>query len=448
MPAKLVIENAWILQVKGVDIFPVFGDLTIESGIIRKIVEKNFTEFLKHPDKINSKSFNASGRVVTIPLVNFHDHIYSRLAKGLPVLGPMNDFQAILHNLWWKLDRALDHDIIAASAKMAAIESIRNGVTYIFDHHSSPEFTAGSLQTIANELLDFNLRGVLCFETTDRYDFQHTKAALEENMKFLEKYSGDRFKAMLGLHASFTLTDETLAEASKLVHDLNLGIHIHLCEDKSDREISKNVVGDFPVQRLNQHDLLNPLSILSHGIHLTKNDYSIIVEKGSAIANNPDSNMNNNVGLPAFDKIPGNIPLLCGTDGMHANIAKTMKEMFLLFRHSGKSFNEAFHLMKKIYFDQITFAKRYFTDFPSLNLNDRADLIIWDYVPPTPVTSSNIWGHFVYGILERQIHSVVQEGTFLMKDFQLAGVDESNENAEIYKQGERLHKKLILMNKR
>ena len=96
-----------------------------------------------------------------LPFVNFHDHIYSRLAKGLPLKGDFGNFQNVLHNLWWKLDRALDSEMIVASAQMAALESIRNGVTYIFDHHSSQNEISGNLTTIKNVLHEFGLRGIL-----------------------------------------------------------------------------------------------------------------------------------------------------------------------------------------------------------------------------------------------------------------------------------------------
>ena len=165
---KLRITNAWICQIKGQKIVPVFGDILISEGRISEIREKNFKQFVSKTRKNFDGIIDAGGRVVTIPMINFHDHFYSRLAKGLPIKGPMKNFKMILKNLWWKLDFALDKEMIQASAQMAALESIRNGVTYIFDHHSSPNSAKGSLKLMANELNNFGLRGVLCFETTDR----------------------------------------------------------------------------------------------------------------------------------------------------------------------------------------------------------------------------------------------------------------------------------------
>jgi len=435
------IENTWICSVIENEIIPFFGDIIINDGKISKIRPKNFQTFLKNPDKVNKDSFSAYGRVATIPLVNFHDHIYSRLAKGLPLKGDFGNFQNVLKNLWWKLDRALDKEMITASAQMAALESIRNGVTYIFDHHSSQTEIDGSLSVIKKTLHEFGLRGVLCFESTDRNGSKQAIEGLNENLNFFDKDTDDDFKAMLGLHASFTISDDLLLEAKKLMKD-NWGIHIHVAEDESDNKLSVEYTGDLPVNRLKKINLMNDKSILVHGVYLKEKDFTKISEAESAIAFCLDSNMNNSVGLPQFSKIPKSISLLAGTDGMHANIARSLKQLFLVFRYQGISADQSTALIKKIYFDQIGFAKKYFSDFSTLNEESRADLILWDYVPPTPISRENFWGHFIYGMLEYPVHSVLQNGNFLMKNFQLIGVEEDKIKNEIFIQGERLYNKL------
>ncbi|MBI5730934.1 MAG: amidohydrolase family protein [Ignavibacteriales bacterium] len=438
---NLTIENAWICSIVQNEVIPFFGDIIISDGKISKVRPKDFKTFLTNPDRVKKDSFNAYGRVITIPLVNFHDHIYSRLAKGLPLQGKFDNFQNILKNLWWKLDRALDKEMIIASAQMAAIESIRNGVTYIFDHHSSQNEISGILKTIKNVLNDFKLRGVLCFESTDRNGFNNSLKGLSENKEFYSFQMNEDFHAMLGLHASFTLSDDLLYEARKMMNR-NWGIHIHVAEDESDNRLSVEYTGSLPVRRLKKFKLMNDKSILVHGVYLKERDFDKISEAESAIAFCLDSNMNNSVGVPEFKKIPQDIPLLIGTDGMHANVSRSLKQMFLTFRDQGISGDQATALIKKIYFDQIGFAKKYFPDFAALGENDRADLIVWDYVPPTPMTNENFWGHFIFGMLEYPVHSVLQNGEFLMKDFQLVNVDENKIKNEIYVQGERLFNEL------
>ena len=439
--SSLLIKNLFLAQISNNQINPVFCDLKVENGKIVEVVPKNFNDFVegKIENTENENSYDAKGRVATIPFVNFHEHIYSRLAKGLTIKSSMENFHKILKNLWWKLDLILDEDMIRSSALMSAIESIRTGTTYLFDHHSSPNSTKGSLKIISETLEQFGLRGTICFETTDRNGVELTKLAVQENYDFIES-SGENFRGMFGLHASFTLKDQTLKFVSSLLKDFDTGIHIHLCEDKVDREISEKKFKNSPLERLIKFNLLNSKSILAHGIHLKKKEYKKIAEFGSAIAFNPDSNMNNSVGLPKFKKLPSDLTIIPGTDGMHSNIAKTLKQLFLLYRHSDASMDEAFEWIQKIYFDQLKFVKNYFEDFTSLNAGERADFVIWDYVPVNNLTSENFWGHLIYAILERQPVSVIQNGKFLMKDFQLQfDVDEINR--EIVKQGIRLKEK-------
>lgn len=438
------IENAWICQVKANSVKPVFGDLKIENGKISKVIPKSFKTYLTAKRKTHKNAYDAKGAVITIPLVNFHEHFYSRLAKGLNVKGSTEDFLSILHNLWWKLDRALTKEMVSASARLGAIESIKSGVTYVFDHHASMSAIDGSLDLIATELLNQDIRGVLCFEATDRNGAKIAEKSLSENVNFLKQTEGDEIKSMLGLHASFSVSDDTLEAASEYLNKYDLGIHIHLCEDAADRALSKEVTGRFPVQRLKRYGLLNEKSILAHGIYLTKKDCEIIDETGPALAFNPDSNLNNSVGTPDFIGLPESIPMLMGTDGMHANPGRSLKNVFLIMRAEGLSFEDTFRLITKIYFNQIEFVRRYFPDYPSLSVGDRADLVVWDYVPPTPLTANNFFGHYIYGILEREPKCVVQNGDILMESKKMK-FDEEITNKEIYEQGEKLVKKFNTM---
>lgn len=435
---NIKIVNAWISQIVDETINPIYGDIEIEDGNIKAIIKHDYSK----PTSVNDdKVIDAGGRVVTVPLVNFHDHIYSRLAKGLPIKGDMTSFQNILENLWWKLDLDLDLDMVKASAQMAVLESIRNGVTYIFDHHASPNSTEGSLSTIADIIENIGLRGVLCFETSDRNGEGLSKTSIEENQNFFLNHTSENIKALFGLHASFTVEEKTLKQVSEFVQNNNIGVHVHLAEDKFDNEISLEKFSKNPIERFNEFKLLNSKSILAHGIHLTENDYKILESSGAALAYNLDSNLNNSVGLPNFKMVPKSTTILVGTDGMHANIARSFKQLFLQLRHSRFSFDDAFGFMISAYFNQHKFAMQFFPDFPSLCVGDRADLIIWDYIPPTPINNENFWGHYIYGVIERPVQTVIQNGNVLMKDFELSSIDETEITSKIFEQGNRLFNK-------
>ena len=172
---------------------------------------------------------------------------------------------------------------------------------------------------------------------------------------------------MFGLHASFTLDDDTLKEVSEFVNRIDTGVHVHLCEDISDTEVSIQKYSDTPLKRFISHNLLNDKSILAHAIHLNDEEFQLINNSEASVVFNIDSNMNNNVGLQKYSAFPTDVPMLIGTDGMHSNYARSFKELFLQLRHSGYSFEEAFNLLIKSFFDQRNFIKKFFPDFTDLN---------------------------------------------------------------------------------
>ena len=433
---RRIIRNAWICTIDEQDnIKPQFGDLEFDDSGIIEITSRT-------PDHFSPASGNneidAEGRMLTAPAVNFHEHIYSRLAKGLPVSGPMNNFVEILENLWWKLDRTLDIDMVRASAQMAAIESLQNGVTYLFDHHASPTAAKGSLSAIAEILQEFGLRSVLAFEISDRNGKEIARQSLRENVDFIRHGTNEDVKGMMGLHALFTISDETLNAIAREMAELNTGIHIHVAEDKADVQVNRQKYGRSIAERLQQYHLLNNRSLLIHGVHLQEQDYAIIDESGAALVYNPDSNLNNAVGLPDYAAVPMNIPLLTGTDGMHANVGRSLKQIFLLYRHQGNSFEDTFAFVQKIFKNQLQFVRRYFPDFTHLQPKDRADLVLWDYRPPTPVTNENFFGHYIYGLLESAACTVFQNGMPLMLDKQIRMDELSTAQNNIRNQGKRL----------
>ncbi len=109
------------------------------------------------------------GKVVMPGFVCAHTHLYSTLSRGMPPpKNPPNNFLQILQNIWWKLDRALDDESIYYSALVGAIEAVRCGTTTLIDHHSSPRAIKGSLDIIREALSKVGMRGILCYEVTDR----------------------------------------------------------------------------------------------------------------------------------------------------------------------------------------------------------------------------------------------------------------------------------------
>ncbi len=419
------INNALICQFVDGAFVPIFGDIIIEDELIHEIKQTSYIDFLKKPvvttmtgsDEGDERQYDAQGRMVLPPLTNFHEHIYSRLSKGLPVTGKMDDFVEILENLWWKLDRVLSEQAVEVSAELAAIEAIKNGVLTLFDHHSSPDFIKDSENIIKKVLKTRELNAVLSYEVSDRNGEENMKHAVEENFSFIKYRTTADFKGQFGLHALFTLSDQTLKYIEEETRDLGCGYHIHAAEDIFDAQFSEEKYGLTICERLEKFDMLNDLTFLAHGNHLVEKDFDLILKHNSSLIHNPDSNFNNAVGTLNIANVPKEIPLLIGTDGMHCNMLKTIKMAFLTCRHINKSSVIGFDIIQRILKNSFEIHDRFFSTTPKLRKGDSADFIVLDYCPYTPIDKDNFLGHFLYGACETQVKSVIKKGHFLMKDF-------------------------------
>jgi cytosine/adenosine deaminase-related metal-dependent hydrolase len=246
---------------------------------------------------------------VTPGMVCGHHHLYSALARGMPAppKQPTN-FLEILEQVWWRLDAALDHEMIKWSAMLGAVEALECGTTAIIDHHESPNAIEGSLSVIADACAEVGVRTNLAYGVTDRHGLHSARRGLAENERFLR--GGGR--GMVGVHAAFTCSDETLAAAASLAADCRVGVHIHVAEGIDDIEAGARL------EPLAQEDWL-----LVHCVHLDR-------DLPGMIAHNPRSNMNNGVGYARPTARPNRIML--GTDGIGADMLEEARLAYARLR--------------------------------------------------------------------------------------------------------------------
>ena len=234
---------------------------------------------------------DCGGAVVLPGLVNGHAHLYSALAAGMPAppKSPGN-FVEILKYVWWRLDRALDATSIEMSGRIGALDALRCGTTTLIDHHASPNCIDCSLDFLERGIADVGLRGVLCYETTDRNGPAGRDAGVEENHRYLEKLRAEpsrQFAGMVGAHALFTLEDDTLDQLARLANDFNTGVHVHVAEDPADEVDCRAKHKQSLIERLAAHKILRPESIFAHGTHLDADAIARVNEVGPTLAPQP-----------------------------------------------------------------------------------------------------------------------------------------------------------------
>ncbi|MDH5491870.1 MAG: amidohydrolase family protein [Myxococcales bacterium] len=264
--------------------------------------------------------------------VNAHTHLYSGLVPlGMPAPTPApENFLQILERIWWRLDRALDAASLRASARLYIAEALLDGTTTLLDHHESPAFLEGSLDVLADAAEELGIRLLLCYGATDRNGgADEGRAGLEESRRFIESNSRALVRGCVGLHASFTVSDETLRRAADLCRALGVPMHVHVAEDRADRADAQERGYPGPLERLLHFGALPPGSILAHGIYLDEAQVRRVEEAECWLVQNPRSNAGNGVGYPTALHASARVAL--GTDGYPAR----MREEAEALRSSG-----------------------------------------------------------------------------------------------------------------
>lgn len=369
---------------------------------------------------------DAHGMLVMPAWVNAHAHVYSTLARGMNVqFNPMS-FTQILEQLWWRLDRKLGAPEIESSAYVAAAEFIHAGVGTIFDHHSSQNFVKGSLSILKKAIADnAGMRGVFCHETSDRDGTQIE--SIEENVNFFNSNKQSNMAVgVMGLHASFTLSDTTLKAVSKACGD-RIPIHIHVAEGVEDELYSINDHGMRIIQRLDKHDLLIPNSIYAHCTHVNGSEIELIGKSKGYVANATQSNMNNGVGITDLEMISSHgAKITLGSDGFGFSPAFDLRATLLGQKHLyGSSTAFSTSDLRSMIENTFELASNHLNaQFGKIKPGYTADLVLVEYDPPTPMDETNFWDHLFFGITESRVNSLYVNGKPLMIDNDIKTFDE------------------------
>ncbi len=387
---------------------------------------------------------DAQGKLAMPGLICAHTHFYGAFARGMAIPGaaPQN-FPEILEKLWWRLDKALFWQDIRYSALVCLIDAIRHGATTLIDHHASPSAIEGSLDIIAETVEEAGVRACLCYEVTDRDGEELAQAGIEENARFIEKMASEqnnKLAGAFGLHASLTLSDETLERTVEVANELGAGFHIHVAEDMADVRDSLKKSGLRVVERLGKFGVLGPQTIAAHCVHVDAYEKEILQETGTRVVHNPRSNMNNAVGVadvPGMLKLGIDVGL--GNDGFSNNMFTEMHVAYLLHKlsKSDPRVMGADQVMQMAFQNNAQIASLFFPSTVSeatsghrpdslgeLSVGALADIVLVDYVPTTPLTEGNFPWHIIFGVDGTGVDTTIVGGRVLMREKQLLTLDE------------------------
>ena len=383
-----------------------------------------------YPDE---DQFDAQGQLALPATLCGHTHFYGAFARGWAYPGPpARSFTEILERLWWRLDKALTAEDIRYSALSCLANAIRHGATTLIDHHASPNAIEGSLDIIAEAVLQSGVRAALCYEVSDRDGPARAQAGIAENTRFLRRMAHrphPQLAASFGLHASLTLSDETLADAVTAAEGLNSGFHIHAAEGQADVEDSLRKSGKRVIHRLHDAGILGARSILAHAVHVDASEIACLAETGTWVTHQPRSNMNNAVGFAQVEvMLDRGVKIALGNDGFSNNMFDEMKFAYLTHKlvNGNPNAMPGDVVFELAYPANARLSRIFWPDqrLGTLEVGAMADLILMDYKPTTPLTAGNLPWHMLFGYEASAITTTISRGKMLMRNRQLLTLDE------------------------
>ncbi|WP_243342526.1 putative aminohydrolase SsnA [Anaerococcus sp. AGMB09787] len=429
----MILTNCVIITNDDKNNFYEDGAIYIDGNVIADIGDRSdILEKYPKEEKVDLK-----GKLVMPGMICAHSHIYSAYARGMSVSKPTDNFFNVLENQWWTLDRNLSLEDVKLNALTTYMESIQNGVTTLVDHHSGPNSVEGSLFAIGEAAKELGIRTSLCYELSDRDGKEIRDKEIKENIDWIKACqkddNGDMLKGLFGLHASFTLSDETLDKAREAMEEVYDGYHVHIAEGIEDEWETIRKHGKRVVERLDDFGMITENTLAIHGVHMSEREMDILKKHNTPLIFNPESNMNNAVGCPPIIRaMEKGIKVGMGTDAYTNDMFDSLKVANVLLSHNAcdptKGFGEALEIQ---FTNTPQIVSKYFDKkIGVLEKGAYADLITFNYDPYTPLNKDNWGGHALFGLTGRLVNDTIINGEFVMKDKIILKVDQHEIHAK------------------
>lgn len=426
----MIITNAKAITFDQTTPFIFDCEIQIINGTINKIATgHSLTDRFPGESRLDAK-----GHFVLPGNICAHTHFYGAFARGLGIPGEAPDaFPAILEKLWWKLDKSLALKDVELSAQVCLLDAIKHGTTTLIDHHASPNAINNSLNVIADAVIETGLRASLCYEVTDRDGRAKAREGIKENIRFIDSSRrnpsfGQMIAAMFGLHASLTLSDDTLQECRQAAPE-DVGFHIHVAEHSIDEYDSLRKSGMRAIERLYKYGILGEKSIVAHAVHVDAKEMDILKNSRTWVTHQPRSNMNNAVGMSSVESmLDFGIRVGLGNDGFSNAMWDEWRAAYLAHKlwHLDPRRMGADRIARMAVENNSELVRTLFGGLKVGKVVEgaAADLIIIDYQPFTEVNAGNLPWHIVFGFRDGMVETTIVNGKILMENREIKTMDE------------------------
>lgn len=378
---------------------------------------------------------DCQGKVLMPGLVNTHTHIPMTLLRGLA-----DDLRLDVWLLGYMMPVEREYvspEFVALGARLACVEFIRTGVTCFNDMYYFED-------AIAAAVAEVGLRAV-CSQTIMKFptpDARSYEEALEKMRAFAQTYQHHPLIIpSVAPHAPYTCPPEILKACTELALDFDIPLHIHISETKEEVENMRRENGMPVVPYTKKQGVFEAKTIAAHCVHIDEGEIRTLQHADVGVAHNPSSNLKLASGIaPVKTMLDLGLNVGIGTDGTASNNDLDFFEEMRLatFLAKGSSGDPTAvpatqTLLMATRMGAQAMHIGHLTG--SLEVGKRADLILFDLAtihnsPHFRHDENGVYSQIVYAGKATDVTDMLVNGRWLMRDRQIAHVDEAQLIAE------------------
>lgn len=258
----------------------------------------------------SARIIDARGKIVLPGFINTHCHTAMTLMRGYADDMVLKDW---LEKKVWPFEARMREDDIYWGTCLGAYEMLSGGITTVLDMY-------GHSKTVIQAFTDMGIRAIIAPGIRDvgRYEpVSEQLAKVEDLYNQHNNYDEGRLRLMIGPHATYTCTIESLLACAELAKKLEVGLHIHLHETEEEVERSWKRDGESPIGLLHRLDILNTNRVVAaHCVHIDMRDIEILSQTETGVCHCPVSNLKLASGIAPIELLKKNkISVGLGTDG-------------------------------------------------------------------------------------------------------------------------------------
>ena len=378
------------------------------------------------PEGFSADEVIDGSRRLTIPgLINAHTHTYMSMMRN--VADDLSFTDWLFGTIEPIEDRLEPEDAYWASL-LSQIEMIRSGTTCFNDQQMH-------IGQTTRAVVESGMRAVICRGLVgDEYDLDERR--IREALQERDAFAGcDRLTFRLGPHAPYSCGPDYLRGVAEAAKREGMGIHIHIAEGQVESDNMMREHGCTPVEYVRDAGIFEMPTIAAHCIRVNESDRAILAENGVSVVTNPASNMKLGNGFaPVPEMVAAGINVCLGTDGAASNNAQNMfREMGLLaLIHKGThgtpqciSADEVLTMATR------NGAKALGLNTGSIEVGRKADLALLDLDASSLTPLNNPVAALSYSANGSEVTDVIIDGKPVMRNRELATIDEERVRAEI-----------------